>query len=136
MAALSIGQLARQSGIGIETIRFYEREGVLAAPGRKPSGYREYDQEAIRVLRFVRRAKQLGFTLKEIKVLLGLRLDTSASRADVRAQATAKLAEIDAKIQDLQRMRKSLAKLVRTCHGDGAAPGCPILTSLDAHESS
>jgi DNA-binding transcriptional MerR regulator len=87
MKALAIGQVARHAGVGIETVRFYERQGLLAEPERRASGYRQYDGEAVAVLRFIRRAKELGFTLKEIKGLLGLRLDTSATRADVRRHA-------------------------------------------------
>jgi Cu(I)-responsive transcriptional regulator len=127
---MSIGQVARQAGVGVETVRFYERQGLLDEPDRKASGYRQYDEEAVAVLRFIRRAKKLGFTLKEIKGLLALRLDASASRAEVRQQAQAKVADIEAKIADLQRMRDALAKLIRKCHGDGAASGCPILEAL------
>jgi Hg(II)-responsive transcriptional regulator len=134
MKTLSIGQVAKEAGVGIETIRFYERQGVLEEPERKVSGYRQYDPEVVRLLRFVRRAKELGFTLKEIKGLLALRLDSSATRADVRKQAKTKLEEIDAKIHDLQRMRDALSKLVLTCHGHGAASGCPILEAIDALE--
>jgi Hg(II)-responsive transcriptional regulator len=130
MGLLSIGEVARQAGVGVETVRFYERQGLLEEPERRASGYRQYDGEAVAVLRFIRRAKELGFTLKEIKGLLGLRLDASATKAEVRQQAKAKVAEIEAKIADLQRMRDALNKLVQKCHGDGAATGCPILWAL------
>ena len=130
MAALSIGQVARQAGVGVETVRFYERQGLLAEPARRASGYRQYDAEAVAVLRFIRRAKELGFTLREIKGLLGLRLDASATRAEVRQQARAKVADIEARVADLQRMRDVLLNLIRKCHGDGAASGCPILEAL------
>lgn len=134
MKPLTIGEVARQAGIGIETVRFYERQGLLEEPERRASGYRQYDQEAVAVLKFIRRAKELGFTLKEIKGLLSLRLDTSATRAEVRGQAKAKVADIEAKIADLQRMRDVLTKLIRKCHGDGAANGCPILEALQGRE--
>lgn len=130
MQTLTIGEVARQAGVGVETVRFYERQGLLEEPRRRPSGYRQYDPEAVTVLRFVRRAKELGFTLKEIKSLLGLRLDASATRAAVREQATAKVADIDARIADLQRMRDVLARLIHKCHGAGSASGCPILEAL------
>src|SRR5688572_6021621 len=97
MEAFTIGELARQAGVGIETVRFYERQGLLEEPKRRASGYRQYDVEAVAVLRFIRRAKELGFTLREIKALLALRLDDSASRADVREQAKAKVADIEAR---------------------------------------
>lgn len=134
MKPLTIGEVARQTGVGIETVRFYERQGLLEEPERRASGYRQYDQEAVAALRFVRRAKELGFTLKEIKGLLALRLDAMATRVEVREQAKAKVADIEAKIADLQRMRDVLVKLVKKCHGDGAATGCPILQALQGKE--
>jgi Hg(II)-responsive transcriptional regulator len=131
MKPLSIGQVAKSAGVGVETVRFYEREGLLSQPERKASGYRRYDDEAVQVLRFVRRAKQLGFTLKEIKNLLELRRSSSATRADVRKQALAKLDDIEGKIRDLTRMQAALQTLVRKCHGHGAAITCPMLDALD-----
>ena len=131
MKVLSIGQVARESGVGVETVRFYERQGLMGEPERKASGYRQYDPEAVSVLRFIRRAKALGFTLKEIKGLLALRFDAAAKRSDVRRQAGAKLADIEEKIRDLQRMRDALLRLVDICHGDGPAKGCPTLEALD-----
>jgi Hg(II)-responsive transcriptional regulator len=135
MKPLTIGDVARRAGVGVETVRFYERQGLLEEPQRRASGYRQYDDEAVAVLRFIRRAKELGFTLKEVKGLLALRLDASATRAEVRQQAGAKVADIEARIADLQRMRDVLLKLIRKCHGDGAATGCPILEALQGRES-
>ncbi|MBA4066946.1 MAG: heavy metal-responsive transcriptional regulator [Isosphaera sp.] len=134
MKAFTVGQVARRAGVGVETVRFYERQGLLDEPERKASGYRQYGGGDVAVLRFIRRAKQLGFTLREIKALLALRLDGSATRSDVRAQAAAKLADIGAKIRDLQRMRDALSVLTAACHGDGPATGCPILEALDIPE--
>ena len=134
MVTLSIGEVARRAGVGVETVRFYERQGLLEEPERRASGYRQYDDEAVAVLRFIRRAKELGFTLKEIKSLLALRLDASATKAEVREQAKAKVADIEARIADLQRMREVLLKLIKKCHGDGAASGCPILGALQGKE--
>lgn len=134
MKTLSIGEVARQASVGVETVRFYERQGLLAEPERRASGYRQYDEEAVAVLRFIRRAKELGFTLKEIKSLLELRLDTTATRAEVRQQAREKVTDIEAKIADLQRMRDALTKLIKKCHGDGAASGCPILETIQSAE--
>ena len=135
MKTWSIGEVARRAGVGVETVRFYERQGLLEAPQRRASGYRQYDGDAVAVLRFIRRAKELGFTLKEIKALLSLRLDASATRAEVRQQARAKVADIEARIADLQRMRDVLQTLIRKCHGNGATNGCPILDALQARES-
>jgi len=129
-AAFTIGALARQSGVGVETVRFYEREGLLPPASRRPSGYRQYSEEAVAVIRFIRRAKELGFTLREIKSLLALRTDHSATRAEVRHQAEAKIADLETRIADLQRMRSALATLVAGCHGNGPLPGCPILETL------
>ncbi|MFO0800543.1 MAG: heavy metal-responsive transcriptional regulator [Gemmataceae bacterium] len=131
MKALTVGQVAKRAGVGVETVRFYERQGLLDEPARKESGYRQYGDDAVAVLRFIRRAKELGFTLNEIKGLLALRLDGSATRSDVRVQATAKVEGIEAKICDLQRMRDALSGLIAACHGDGPATGCPILEALN-----
>jgi Hg(II)-responsive transcriptional regulator len=131
MKTFTVGQVAKRSGVGIETVRFYERHGLLDEPERRESGYRQYGGDDVAVLRFIRRAKRLGFTLKEIKALFALRLDGSATRSDVRAQATAKIADIGSKIRDLQRMREALSVLTAACHGNGPATGCPILESLN-----
>lgn len=128
---MTIGQVATQSGIGIETIRFYEREGLLREAARKPSGYRQFSPDTIARLRFIRRAKELGFSLREIGELLALQDDPGATRADVKRRAEAKLTDIEVRILDLQRMRKVLKHLVSQCPGHGPLNGCPILESLN-----
>lgn len=128
---LTIGRLAQRAGVGVETIRFYEREGLLAPAQRRASGYRQYSDESVSVLRFIRRAKELGFTLKEIKSLLALRLDQTATRPQVRRAASAKLADIESRIADLQRMHAALRRLIDQCHGTGALNGCPILEAIE-----
>lgn len=133
MRTISIGQLAKAAGVGVETVRFYERKGLLDAPARKQSGYRQYEDEAVERLRFIRQAQQVGFTLKEIGELLDLRDDPDARRVDVRARATAKIDDIDAKVRDLLAMRGSLVGLLESCEGDGPASGCPIITALGDH---
>jgi len=135
MRALTIGQVARSAGVGVETVRFYEREGLLEEPERRASGYRQYDKAVIARLGFIRRAKELGFTLKEIGELLSLRLDPAASRADVKRRAEAKIADIDQRIRSLKRMRKALAKLTATCSGHGTTSDCPILEAIDHKEN-
>jgi Hg(II)-responsive transcriptional regulator len=130
MRTISIGQLARAAGVGVETVRFYERKGLLDAPPRKESGYRQYDGDAVERLKFIRRAQMVGFTLKEIQDLLALRDDPDAKRADVRDWAAAKVADIDARVRDLLAMRASLVDLLETCEGDGPASDCPIITAL------
>lgn len=129
---LSIGQLAKRAGVGIETIRFYEREGLLPEPARLPSGYRQYPPETVDRVKFLRRAQWLGFTLRDAKELLALRDDPAADRAEVRRKAVDKLADIDARLADLQGMRTELARLVAACTGgEGPAAGCPIIAAID-----
>ena len=130
--ALTSGQLAKKTGVGVETLRFYEREGLLAKPARAASGYRQYPAETVERVRFIRRAQLLGFQLKDIKELLALREDPNAGSGDVRDKAVAKLADIDRKISDLEAMRAELTRLVAACDGSGPAADCPILAALDA----
>jgi MerR family copper efflux transcriptional regulator len=130
--ALSIGQMARQAEVGIETVRFYERQGLLSEPARKASGYRQYTEDAVIRLRFIKRAKELGFSLKEIAELIELRFDPDATCAEVKEQAQHKLIDIEARIRDLNKMKKMLQKLTTTCKGSGSLEGCSILEALDS----
>lgn len=129
MKLLTRGELARLAGVGIETVRFYEREGLLAEPARTPAGYRQYGEDVVARLQFIQRAKELGFTLNDTKELLSLRVDPSCE--DVKARAEAKIADIEEKIKTLQRMKKSLARLTTECGGKGGGRECPILDALD-----
>jgi len=129
-SALTIGRIAQSAGVAIDTIRFYEREGLLPEPRRRPSGYREYDQSAVSRLRFIRRAKDLGFTLEEIRELLALSADRHVGVEGVRERAAARLRAIDDRIAELQRVRAGLAELVDACPGHGAPEDCPILKAL------
>lgn len=131
MKPLTIGQVARQAGVGVETVRFYERQGLIEEPTRSASGYRQFDEEVVDRLRFIREAKELGFTLGEIKELLSLKLDHSSSCGEVKGRAEAKIADIEEKIRTLQRMKRALVKLTKACSGDGPTSECPILESLD-----
>ncbi len=135
MDGVTIGQLAKEAGVGVETIRFYEREGLLTQPVRRHSRYRQYPAEAIARVRFIRRAKDLGFTLREITELLELRVDPKKSCADVRALAKAKIADVDAKLADLTRIKLALETLSRACRGKGPTSECPILDSIVAAEA-
>jgi MerR family mercuric resistance operon transcriptional regulator len=134
MKPLTIGQVARQAGIGIETVRFYERQGLLAAPARKESGYRQYEEDVIARLRFIKRAKELGFSLKEIKEMLALRVDPETTCAEVRNRAQVKIADVEEKIRTLQGIKKALVQLTAVCRGRGPISECPILDALDAGE--
>jgi MerR family mercuric resistance operon transcriptional regulator len=131
MRPLSIGQLARRAGVGVETVWFYERQGLLEEPARLEFGYRQYPEQAIARLRFIKRAKELGFTLREIGELLALRQDPGTDTADVKRQAEAKIADIDSRIRDLQRTRQALIKLADACPGKGPLSACPILEALE-----
>ena len=132
MTVLTIGQLARRADVGVETVRFYQRKGLLAEPDRRPSGYRQYDEVVVDRLRFIKRGKELGFTLNEIKDLLSLRLDTSTTCAEVKERAEEKIGDIKAKIRTLQQMKKALVKVTKACSGRGGTSECPILEALDA----
>lgn len=127
----TIGQVARQVGIGVETVRFYEREGLLEEPERKASGYRQFDESAISRLRFIKQTQRLGFTLREIKELLALKLAPGTTRAQIRAQAVAKIEDIESRIKELKRMKKALSPLIAACDGQGKLDGCPILAALE-----
>ncbi len=127
---MTIGQLAGRTGVGVDTVRFYERRGLLPEPPRTTAGYRVYDEASVGRLRFILRAKALGFSLGETSDLLSLRLDTGACAADVRARAEEKVGEIVEKIEDLERMRRSLLGLIDACGGQGDIRGCPILQDL------
>jgi len=134
MATLTIGKVALRAGVGIETVRFYEREGLIDEPPRAPSGYRQYPESVVPRLQFIKRAKELGFTLNEIKELLSLRLDPETTCADVKQRAEKKIADIEDKLRCLRRMKKALIKLTESCEGRGTVEGCPILDALDARE--
>lgn len=127
---MKIGEVARAADIGIDAIRFYEREGLIDEPARRPSGYRVYSPDVVLSLRFIKRAKELGFSLKEIAELLSLERDPGATAADVRQLAEEKLADLEDKIRALQRMRRALRKRAAECPGRGPTSGCSILRSL------
>jgi len=131
VAALTIGQLATRSGVGVETIRFYERKGIIAQPARPADGYRKYDDQVAERIRFVQQAHELGFTLKEIKELLSLRVNPRMSCATVKERAEAKIVDVDAKIAALRRMKGALVKITRTCSGAGPTSECPILDYME-----
>ncbi len=134
MKALTIGRLARQAGVNSETVRYYERRGLLPRPPRSTSGYRLFPNEAARRLRFIRRAQELGFSLREIQELLSLRISRKAKAKDVRKRTESKIADIEAKISTLNSMKRALHKLMTNCPGCGPLSECPILESLDGED--
>jgi MerR family transcriptional regulator, copper efflux regulator len=126
-----IGELANRAGVHIQTVRYYERRGLLPEPERRPSGYREYGPETFDRLHFIRRAQELGFTLTEIRELLALRLDPNTPAAAVKSRAEAKIADIDRKLHDLERIKHALVHLAGRCRGGrGPAGDCPLLDAL------
>lgn len=130
MQALTIGRAAREAGVNVETIRFYERRGLIVQPRKPASGFREYDADTVARIRFIRQAQELGFSLREIEELLSLRADPNADCAEVRAQATAKRDEVEQKIAHLERIRAALGMLIAACPGKGAVTACSILDAL------
>ncbi len=128
---LNIGDVARQGGVTVETLRYYEREGLVKAAGRGSNGYRRFAAEAVRRVHFIKRAQEVGFTLKDIKELLSLKADPGASCGDVRARAEGKISEMEEKIAMLQRMKAVLADWAAACPDAGPVDQCPILDALD-----
>jgi Cu(I)-responsive transcriptional regulator len=131
METMTIGELAREAGVGVQTVRYYERRRLLTAAARRASGYREYTPAALERLRFIRRAQELGFTLSEIADLLALRLDPHTTAADIKGRAEQKIGEIDRKLRDLERIRQALFHLASGCRGGHGPTGdCPLLEAL------
>jgi Hg(II)-responsive transcriptional regulator len=135
MEILSIGQVARRAGVGMETVRFYERAGLLEEPPRRASGYRQYPEQAVTRIRFIKRAQQLGFSLKEITELLLLRVDAQTSCEEVKQRTEAKIAEVERKLVELQRMRQALLQVHALCTGQGPRSRCPMLEALEEQET-
>ncbi len=131
MNSLTIGRLAKEAGVNLETVRFYERRGLLPRPPRSASGYRLFPVEAARRLRFIRRAQELGFSLKEVGELLSLRVSRRTTSAAIRARAEAKVVDLQERIRSLESMKKTLQKLTKVCDGCAPLAECPILDSLD-----
>lgn len=134
MGSLTIGGLARRAGVGVETVRFYERRGLVRRPARPRAGYRAYPEEAVGRIRFIRNAQALGFTLQEVKELLALRVTAGTSCAAVRSRAAAKRADVKRRLADLERIEMALDKLIAACPGRGALADCTILEALDAND--
>lgn len=134
MKSLTIGQLAKRAQLNVETVRYYERRGLMPDPPRRASGYRQYSEDDITRIRFIRHAKDLGFSLKEISELLSLRIDPDTTCGDIKRKAEAKIADIEEKIRALQEMKKGLGKLVASCRGRGPTSECPILEVLNSEK--
>ncbi|RPE81675.1 heavy metal-responsive transcriptional regulator [Vulcaniibacterium tengchongense] len=133
---MQIGQLAKRAGVSIDTVRYYERQGVLPPAPRQASGYRRYDEQDLARLRFLRRAKALGFTLNEIQELLALSGRRDGDMAALKAAASEKLADVERKLAELARIRDGLRALVDACPGHGELQRCPILAALAGEEDA
>ncbi len=133
---MKIGEVARRSGVAVETVRFYEKQGLLDEPPRSYSGYRQYAEEAVARLAFIQRSKGLGFSLREIEELIALRDRPETTSADVKARAEAKIVEIDRKLRDLRQMRETLTRLARSCSGEGPTSACIILNTIETGEET
>jgi Zn(II)-responsive transcriptional regulator len=133
MPTFSIGQLAKRAGVAIDTVRYYERNAMLTPAGRLESGYRRYGETELKRLRFIRRAKLLGFTLADIRELLSLSDERNV--AQVKLAAEAKLADVEGRITELERVRNGLRTLVAACPGHGRAEACPILNALNEEDT-
>lgn len=130
MENFTIGEVAKRAQVGIDTVRYYERNHLLPEAPRRLSGYREYDRDDVRRLRFIRRAKDLGFTLAEIRELLALSTDRERGVRGVKTRAEARLEEVEHRIRELQQMRRGLKRLIAACPGHGPLERCPILATL------
>jgi MerR family transcriptional regulator, copper efflux regulator len=131
METLTISRLARLGGVNLETVRYYERRGLLPKPPRTEAGYRQFSPDAARRLRFIKRAQELGFSLNEVKELLALRIDSRKNRTNVRLHAEAKIADIEQKIAALSAMKATLRELALRCQHCGPSADCPILASFE-----
>ena len=134
MDSLTISQVAKGAGINLQTVRYYERQGLLAPVSRTEAGYRIFSAESVRRIRFIRRAQELGFSLKEIKDLLSLRINAHTTQADIRKRTQAKIADVKQKILHLQAIHASLLRMAEDCSGCGSLKECPILECLDGKE--
>ncbi len=125
--ARTIGRLAEEAGVNVETVRYYQRQGLLSHPPRPQQGFRQYPPESVERIRFIKRAQRLGFTLPDIRELLDL---DDGHCEEVQALAEKKLAEMDARIRDLSRMRESLSELLQQCRAGQGSPQCPLIRSV------
>lgn len=128
---MSIGTLSKQTGIGIETIRFYERVGLLKPVGRKDSGYRIFDENSLKTIVFIKHAKELGFSLNEIQELLCLKADKKSKCQSVQIKAEAQLQFVEEKIRHLERIKNVLSELIQQCRQRKVDSECPLLECLD-----
>ena len=133
---MTIGQLAAATEVNVQTVRYYERRGIMIPPTRSRSGYRQYNEDDVKRIRFIKRAQELGFSLDEIADLLNLRVEKRSSCAAAEKRARARLADVDRKIRELQRLRRVLTQLTEACASPIPTSACPILDALDAEPAN
>jgi Hg(II)-responsive transcriptional regulator len=131
MQVLTIGQVARRAGVHLETVRYYERRGLLPPPPRTPAGYRQYQPDAVRRVRFIKRAQRLGFTLREIRDLLALRVEDGRRCASIAREAREVMHRIEGRMAELEAMQAALRRLIRACRKRQTTDACPILEALE-----
>lgn len=131
---LRTGEVAARAGVNVQTLRYYERKGLLREPERRASGYREYAPDAVGLVRFIKRAQELGFTLAEVEELLQLRSNQETVCSEVRSAAEEKIAGIEEKIQQLRAMKRALGALVAACAREASPCYCPLIEALDGGE--
>lgn len=130
MGNLTKGVVAQRAGVNSETVRYYEQRGLIPAPNRNEAGYRIYTEDYIERIQFIKRAQELGFSLKKIEELLQLRVDAGADMGEVKVLVEEKIDDVEEKISDLKRMKKALSSLAESCCGQGSTSACPILDAM------
>ena len=134
MQGLTTSEAAERAGVNVQTVRYYERRGLIPEPPRTAAGYRQYQPEHVARIRFIKRAQELGFTLKEARELLDLRAEPEADSTDVRRYAVSKIEDVRTRIRDLMRIEATLEELVDACEGNHPTSECPILHALEGAE--
>lgn len=134
MTFLNIGQVAERTGLTVETVRFYEKKTLINEPQRSQAGYRQYPPETVKRVQFIQNAKDVGFTLKDIRELLALTRNPDTSCGDIKQRAMQKIEEVDHKIRELQRIHDALGRMITKCDGRGDLSECPILEELELDE--
>jgi len=130
MEKLTIGQLAKKANVNLETIRYYERRGLLPEPPRNKSGHRQYSLEEVKRTEFIKRCQALGFSLKEVSELISLKVIPGTTCGDIKARVETKIADVEKRIVDLEKIREALLRMSSKCIGKGPVGQCPILEEL------
>lgn len=136
VVTFKIGEVASRADVNKETVRYYEKRGLIPEPDRRRSGYRIFTRRHIDQIKFIKRAQELGFTLSEIKELLELRMDENTTCSEIKSEAEEKYRDVVEKIEDLQRIKETLVDLIDSCSGEGPKGECPILEALEGESET